>query len=53
MYAALWRVLPGPLWVRILLMLVLLTLVLYSVVTWVFPWVDTLVNNQEATVGGP
>lgn len=53
MYAALWRVLPGPVWVRILLMLVLLAAVLFVLATWVYPWVDSLINNPEATVGGP
>lgn len=51
MYGALWRVLPGPLWVRILLVLLLLVAVLYSLSTWVFPWVESIVNHQEATVG--
>jgi len=53
MYAAIWRVLPGPIWVRMLLVLILLTAVLFTLATWVFPWVDMLVNNQEATVGVP
>ena len=51
MYGALWRVLPGPLWLRILLVLLLLMAVLYSLSTWVFPWVESIINNQEATVG--
>ena len=38
MYAALWRVLPGPWWVRVLILIVLAACVFY-----VFPWVDTLV----------
>lgn len=50
MYATLWHVLPGPLWVRILLVLALAAGVLFSLVTWVFPWVDSIVNNQEVTV---
>ncbi len=53
MYAALWRVLPGPVWIRILLLLALLAGVLFMLSTWVFPWVDSIVNNQEATVGNP
>lgn len=53
MYAALWRVLPGPVWLRILFVLILLAGVLFVLATWVFPWADMLVNNQEATVGGP
>ncbi|WP_199922300.1 hypothetical protein [Microterricola viridarii] len=51
MYGALWRVLPGPVWLRILLVLVLVAAALYSLATWGFPWVETLINNQEATVG--
>jgi hypothetical protein len=53
MYAALWHILPGPVWVRFLLVLILLAVVLFTLATWVFPWVDSIVNNQEATVGGP
>jgi uncharacterized BrkB/YihY/UPF0761 family membrane protein len=53
MYAALWRVLPGPVWLRVLMALALLAAVLFILGTWVFPWVDSIVNNQEATVGGP
>jgi len=53
MYAALWRVLPGPLWLRIVLVFVLLAAVLFALATWVFPWVDSIVNNQEVTVGTP
>jgi len=51
MYGALWRVLPGPIWVRIILVLLLVVAAIYSLSTWVFPWVETLINNQEATVG--
>ncbi|PRY67953.1 hypothetical protein B0I08_105115 [Glaciihabitans tibetensis] len=50
MYAALWRVLPGPIWVRILLVVILLAAVLYSLIEWVFPWVDQFVAPQDVTV---
>ena len=50
MYAAFWRVLPGPVWIRLLIVLLLLAVVLFSLVTWVFPWVDSIVNTQEVTV---
>jgi membrane protein implicated in regulation of membrane protease activity len=50
MYAALWRVLPGPWWVRVLLLLVLLFAVLFVLASWVFPWVDGLVNPTDVTV---
>ena len=53
MYAAVWNILPGPLWFRILLALALVAAVLFVLATWVFPWVDSIVNPQEATVGSP
>jgi hypothetical protein len=50
MYGAIWRALPGPVWVRIILVLMLLAALLYSLVEWVFPWVDQFVAPQDATV---
>jgi hypothetical protein len=50
MYGALWRVLPGPVWVRILLVLVLLAVVLFALVEWVFPFADQFVAPQDVTV---
>ncbi len=52
MYAALWRVLPGPLWLRILILAVAAAAVLASLVLWVFPVVNNLTTPQEVTVGG-
>ncbi len=40
MYAALWRVLPGPWWVRTLLIIFTLTVLLIACVMFIFPWVD-------------
>jgi hypothetical protein len=51
MYAALWRNLPGPVWLRILILIVLVAVVLFAMVTWVFPWADSLLGPQEGTVG--
>ncbi|GEB45929.1 MULTISPECIES: hypothetical protein [Microbacterium] len=50
MYGALWRVLPGPWWVRVLIILVLVAAVLYGLFFYVFPWVSDLVYPQEVTV---
>ncbi len=50
MYAAVWRVLPGPLWVRILLAALLVVAILFALVVWVFPLVDTLIGPQDVTV---
>lgn len=50
MYAALWRILPGPWWLRALILLVALALLLTALVFWVFPVVEHFVAPQEATV---
>ena len=52
MYSALWRVLPGPVWLRILLLVVLAVLVLTALVEWVFPWAAEALLPQQSTVGG-
>jgi len=50
MYGALWRILPGPIWVRILILLALATVVVLALVVWVFPYVDQLIAPQDVTV---
>lgn len=50
MYAALWRVLPGPWWVRVLLLLVLVAAVLALCVFVVFPFVDSVIATPAVTV---
>ena len=52
MYAALWRILPGPAWVRILILTVIVALILVAFVQWVFPWAAATLLPQESTVGG-
>lgn len=52
MYGALWRVLPGPWWVRLLIVLAMAAVVLFVLLEWVFPWVDGIVDvNNQGTVG--
>lgn len=47
MYAALWRLLPGPRWVRALILIVLAALVVTALVLWVFPAVDRVLDGQQ------
>lgn len=51
MYVALWRTLPGPWWVRVLILLAVAAAVLYGLFFYVFPWVSPLLVPQGATVG--
>ncbi len=50
MYGALWRILPGPWWVRVIILLVLLAAVVTALVLWVFPWVQQFLDVPEVTV---
>ena len=40
LYSALWRVLPGPAVVKILLLLVILAVFAWALFTFVFPWLS-------------
>ena len=54
MYAALWRSLPGPAWVRVVLCLALALLAVVVLFGWVFPTVSTWLPFTDNTVGaGP
>jgi hypothetical protein len=50
MYGLLWRILPGPVWLRIVELFVLAVIVLAVLVVWVFPWVQTLIPTPDVTV---
>ncbi len=50
MYAALWRILPGPVWVRIVTVVLLAAAVLFLLVEWVFPLVNELITPEDVTV---
>ena len=50
MYGALWRLMPGPLWLRIILMIVIFAGLLAVLVFFVFPWLNTFVNVNDVTV---
>lgn len=51
MYAALWRVLPGPRWAKISQLAVLVALVVVVCFAWVFPAVAPLLPLDDGTVG--
>ncbi len=51
MYAALWRLLPGPPWARTLQCLVLFALVVWVLFSWVFPAISPYLPFTDNTVG--
>lgn len=50
MYGALWRILPGPAWVRVLILLVLVAAVVAACFTWVFPALAPYMPFNQITV---
>ena len=51
MYAALWRLLPGPVWLKVAEVLVLLAAVLWVLLGWIFPAIEPLLPFDRITVG--
>ncbi|WP_298122675.1 hypothetical protein [uncultured Aurantimicrobium sp.] len=50
MYAALWRVLPGSLWVKIAILTAAAAVVITVLMVFVFPIVDTAITVRDVTV---
>ena len=51
MYAALWRVLPGPTWLKIVELLGLAVILLGALVFGAFPVVADVFFSEESSVG--
>ena len=51
MYAALWRVLPGPVWVKVLELVLLAVALAALLMGFVFPVIADLVFVEESTLG--
>ncbi|GAA4489964.1 hypothetical protein [Microbacterium panaciterrae] len=50
MYGALWRILPGPWWVRLIILLVLVAAILYGLFFYVFPWVSPFLSPGDVSI---
>lgn len=51
MYAVLWRLLPGPTWLKVVEVLVLIALVVSALLGWVFPAIEPHLPFDRTTVG--
>lgn len=49
-FPAIWRILPGPAWLRAVLVVVLLFAIVAVLFLVVFPWVDERLQIDEGTV---
>lgn len=52
MYAALWRVLPGPAWLRVTILVLAVAALLTACVLWIFPWIQDMLPQPDVTVDG-
>ncbi|WP_164505376.1 MULTISPECIES: hypothetical protein [unclassified Actinobaculum] len=52
MYAAIWRHLPGPRWLKALEAIIIVAAIVVALFTWVYPWAaDTFLPDLDNTVG--
>lgn len=47
-----WRFFPGPAWVRIIAMLAVLAILVWAVISFVYPWVTTMLPQPPSTIEG-
>lgn len=50
MYGALWRLLPGPTWLRVCLLFILAAVAVYACFTWFFPTIAPHMPFNDTTV---
>lgn len=50
MYGALWRILPGPAWFKVLELIALFGLVVFFLFNWGFPFIVNYLGLFRATV---
>ena len=50
MYGPLWRVLPGPAWLKAIVVLLVLVGLFFLLMNVVFPWVETMVPWTDVAV---
>jgi len=50
MYGALWRILPGPAIVKLLILAVLIAGLVYALFEYVFPWIEPYLPLNESTI---
>ncbi|MCA0379169.1 MAG: hypothetical protein LCH36_06975 [Actinobacteria bacterium] len=52
MFSILWRFFPGPVWLRLVVMLAVLAGIVYALVYYGYPWVAQFMEEEDlSTVG--
>lgn len=50
MYGLLWDALPGPIWVKAILAIIILAAVFLLLMEYIFPWVSSLMPYNDIAV---
>ena len=50
MFYLLWRFVPGPAWLRVLVLLAVAAALVWALITYAYPYFATLLAAQESTV---
>ena len=50
MYAAFWRSLPGPWWVKAIITVVIAVIVFLLLMNYIFPWVAELIPSNDVSL---
>ncbi len=50
MYAALWRMLPGGVFLKLIQLAIILVIVVFVLFEWVFPWLAQTFLSEQSTV---
>lgn len=50
MFSIIWRFFPGPAWLRVIVLLIVLAALVYALITYVYPWVTLQFPPEDVTV---
>lgn len=50
MFSLLWRFFPGPVWLRLIVMVLVLAALVWALIAYIYPWIATLVPPPGADV---
>lgn len=53
MYGYLWRALPGPAWLKTLIMIAIAVAVFFLLMEVVFPWVSSIMPYNDVSITTP
>lgn len=50
MFSLIWKFLPAPPWLRVIVLLIAAVALVYAVITYVYPWVTVQFPPDDSTV---